>query len=348
MANRILQPDLIEVNSYNDATVPYLYYSFVNDMNTAVINPKRLTLIKATIPVSTVQLPDYALVFFYHRLASATTTPSTASLKAIRLFPRTYVAPSGLTYTPTLNRFITGGSDFATLLNTAAAAGGDDNVSNPLWISGDIVFTWNATTNQITFRGTNASFYYTNAGNLDPLIPATLALYPITTTNAVGGGTTVQPFVANNYLNHRVGYCMSGLEFANQGTPGTAAYACLTNRAIVGGASATTNAVPVDNFPNLIYTGNIYMYTSIVMNSGNAGNNAANKNLVAVIPASDAPNFGLIHFQPNNNAVYATKLPETINRVDIQLFDDANQPYIIGDNAYISVLFGLNYNKESA
>jgi hypothetical protein len=166
--------------------------------------------------------------------------------------------------------------------------------------------------------------------------------------NAVGGGTTVQPFVANNYLNHRVGYCMSGLEFANQGTPGTAAYACLTNRAIVGGASATTNAVPVDNFPNLVYTGNIYMYTSIVMNSGNAGNNAANKNLLAVIPASDAPNFGYIQFQPNNNAVYATKLPETINRVDIQLFDDANQPYIIGDNAYISVLFGLNYNKESA
>ena len=347
MANRILQPDLIEVNSYNDPTTPYLTYSFVNDMNTAVINPKRLTLIKATIPVSTVQLPDYSLCFFYHRLASATTAPSTASLKAVRLFPRTYVAPSGLSYTPTLNRFITGGADFVNLLNTAAAASGDDNVSNPLWISGDIVFTWNATTQQITFRGTNASFYYTNAGNLDPLIPATLALYPITTTNAVGGGTTVQPFVANNYLNHRVGYCMSGLEYANQGTPGLAAYACLTNRAIQGGSSATTNAVPVDNFPNLVYTGNIYLYTSIVMNSGNAGNNAANKNLLAVIPASEAPNFGFIQFQPNNNSVYATKLPETINRVDIQLFDDANQPYIIGDNAYVSILFGINYNKES-
>jgi hypothetical protein len=317
-------------------------------MNTAVINPKRLTLIKATIPVSTVQLPDYGLVFFYHSLASATTTPTTGTLKAVRLFPRNYVAPSGLGYTPTLNRFISGGSDFVALLNTAAAAGGDDGTRNPLWTAGDVVFTWNATTQQITFRGTDSGRYYTNAGNLDPLIPAGLALYPITMANAVGGGFTAQPFVANNYLNHRVGYCMSGLEYANQGTPGNVAYACLTNRAIVGGASATTNAVPVDNFPNLIYTGNIYMYTSIVMNSGNAGNNANNKNLLAVIPASDAPNFGLIHFQPNNNAVYATKLPETINRVDIQLFDDANQPYIIGDNAYISVLFGLNYNKDSA
>lgn len=348
MANRILQPDLIEVNSYNDPTVPYLYYSFVNDMNTAVINPKRLTLIKATIPVSTVQLPDYGLVFWYYRLATATTTPTTNSLKAVRLFPRTYVAPSGLGYTPTLNRFITGGSDFAALLNTAAASSGDDGTRNPYWTAGDIVFTWNATTNQITFRGTDSGSYYTNVGNLDPNIPAALAVNQITMANAVGGGTTNQPFVANNYLNHRVGYCMSGLEYANQGTPGLAAYACLTNRAIQGGSSATTNAVPVDNFPNLVYTGNIYVYTSIVMNSGNAGNNAANKNLLAVIPASEAPNFGYIQFQPNNNAVYATKLPETINRVDIQLFDDANQPYVIGDNAYVSVLFGLNYNKESA
>jgi hypothetical protein len=347
MANRILQPDLIEVNSFNDPNTPFLTNGFTNDMNTAVINPKRITLIKATIPVSTVQLPDYGLVFYYHSLASATTVPTTGSLKAVRLFPRTYIAPTGLAYTPTLNRFITGGSDLVALLNTAASAGGDDGTRNPLWTAGDVVFTWNSITQQITFRGTDAARYYTNAGNLDPLIPAALVLYPITMANAVGGGTSLQPQVAGITLNHRLGYCFSGLTLNNQGTPGLAAYACLTNRTVVGGASATTNAVPVDNFPNLVYTGNIYMYTSIVMNSGNAGNNANNKNLLAVIPASDVPNFGFIQFHPNNNAVYATKLPETINRIDIQLMDDANQPYLIGDNAYISVLFGINYNKDA-
>lgn len=347
MANRILQPDLIEVNSYNDPNTPFLTNGFVNDMNTAVINPKRLTLIKATIPVSTVQLPDYGLVFWYYRLDSATQVPTTNNLKTVRLFPRIYVAPGSLAYTPTLNRFFTGPADLVAQLNVAAATSGDDGTRNPYWTAGDVVFTWNATTQQITFRGTNASYYYSPVGNLDPNIAAGLAVNQITMANAVGSGTTNQPQVAGITLNHRLGYCFSGQTLNNQGTPGLPAYACLTNRPIQGGSSATTNAVPVDNFPNLIYTGNIYMYTSVVMNSGNAGNNAANKNLLAVIPASDVPNFGFIQFQPNNNAVYATKLPETINRIDIQLMDDANQPYLIGDNAYISVLLGINYNKES-
>ena len=347
MANRILQPDLIEVNSFNDPNTPFLTNGFVSDMNTAVINPKRLTLIKATIPVSTVQLPDYGLVFWYYRLDSATQVPTTNNLKTVRLFPRIYVAPGSLAYTPTLNRFFTGPADLVAQLNVAAATSGDDGTRNPYWTAGDVVFTWNATTQQITFRGTNASYYYCPVGNLDPNIAAGLAVNQITMANAVGSGTTNQPFVAGITLNHRLGYCFSGQTLNNQGTPGLPAYACLTNRPIQGGSSATTNAVPVDNFPNLIYTGNIYLYTSVVMNSGNAGNNAANKNLLAVIPASDVPNFGFIQFQPNNNAVYATKLPETINRIDIQLMDDANQPYLIGDNAYISVLLGINYNKES-
>lgn len=348
MANRILQPDLIEVNSFNDPNTPFVMNGFVNDMNTAVINPKRMTLIKATIPVSTIQIPDYSLIFFYHRLATATTAPSTSTLQAIRLFPRNYIAPSGLSYTPTLNRFITGGSDLVSLLNTATTADASTGVGgNPLFISGDIAFTWNSTTNQITFRGTNGSYYYCPAGNLDPAIAQDLASTPILMANAVGGGSTNQPYIPGVTLNNRVGYCFSGQTLNNQGTPGNPLYACLTNRPVVGGSSATTNAVPVDNFPNLIYTGNVYLYTSIVMNSGNAGNNANNKNLLAVIPMTDVPNFGYVQFQPNNNAVYATKLPETINRVDIQLMDDANQPYLIGDNAYISVLFGLNYNLHA-
>jgi len=347
MASRILQPDLVEVNSFNDPNTPFLTNGFINDMQTAVINPKRLTLIKATIPVSTVQLPDYNLVFWYYKLATATTVPTTSNLKAVRLFPRNYVAPSGLAYTPTLNRFLSGASDLVALLNVAAAASGDDATRNPYWTAGDVVFTWNATNQQITFRGTASGSFYCPVGNLDPNIAAGLAANQITMANAVGGGTTNQPTIAGISLNHRLGYCFSGQTLNNQGTAGNPAYACLTNRPVEGGASATANAVPVDNFPNLIYTGNIYMYTSIVMNSGNAGNNANNKNLLAVIPASDVTNFGFIQFQPNNNSVYATKLPETINRIDIQLLDDANQPYLIGDNAYISVLFGINYNKDS-
>lgn len=347
MANRILQPDLVEVNSFNDPNTLFLTNGFVNDLQTAVINPKRLTLIKATIPVSTVQLPDYGLVFWYYRLATSTTVPTTGNLKAVRLFPRTYVAPTGLAYTPTLNRYFTGASDLVAQLNVAAASGGDDGTRNPYYTAGDVAFTFNTITQQITFRGTSGSFFYCPVGNLDPNIAAGLAVNQITMANAVGGGTTNQPIVNGITLDTRLGYCLSGLTLNNQGTPGNAAYACLTNRPVVGGASITTNAVPVDNFPNLIYTGNIYLYTSIVMNSGSAGNNAGNKNLLAVIPASDVPNFGFVQFQPNNNSVYATKLPETINRIDIQLMDDANQPYLIGDNAYISVLFGINYNKES-
>jgi hypothetical protein len=55
-------------------------------------------------------------------------------------------------------------ADLVTLLNTAAAAGGDNATLNPFWVAGDVKFAYNTTTNQITFTGQTASTFLLQCG----------------------------------------------------------------------------------------------------------------------------------------------------------------------------------------
>jgi hypothetical protein len=121
------------------------------------------------VPNAVQSIPNYNLCFFYHRSTTQYFTPSDSTLQCVRLYPTGWIG-NGSTYTN--NRYVSGGADFVNLLNTAASAGGDLAAANPYWVSGDVTFIWNAFTNQMTWKGNTATYYYANAGCDDPFVQA--------------------------------------------------------------------------------------------------------------------------------------------------------------------------------
>jgi hypothetical protein len=334
--SKVNQPDRVFVNSVDDVSQPTesKFSQFTARFQTPILGARKCQVVRATIPNAQIQLPDYALTFWYFALPTPTTTPTNAYLYCVRLYPSYWQFPTGTA--ATRNRFITGGSDFVDLLNTAAAAGGDNVTYNPYWYAGDITFAWNSTTQQITFTGNTASTFYTPAGYNDPLVIAAMAGQTVRMLNAVGGGTTPQPMLAEYTLNLRVGYAMSGQALVNQGTQGNARYANLTNRAYANGTS-----IPADSFPNLVYSSTIYLYASMIAGSS-LGSNGTH-NLLACVPNS-ALQFGITTFNAGTTN-YLLKLGgDTIYEITISMTDDAGMPFALPDSANVCVEFVFNYS----
>lgn len=387
--SRVNQPERLLIRSDDDTTNANQpgFYQFQVNLPTPVLDPKRCQIIRTTIPNAQLQLPDYQLVFYYYSLATATTVPTFANLRMVRLFPSYYQAPTGLAYTPTKNRFISDPNDLVTLLNVAAAAGGDSAVVNPGWVSGDVTFAYNATTKQITMTGNTANRFYTPAGYADPLViaqqsPQTGSAWVANTVYAPGtyvqnggnryitfGGSDgtavfntdgaftqlyqpivcpqynnnalsfVQPQVAQYTLNLRLGYAMSGITAGRQSfAGGNNLYANIVNVAF-----PTGTAVPSDSFPDLVYTNSVALYISFITSSSLTSNNR--HNLLAVVPMQTV-SLGV------NNYIAATsnlltKLSQTINNVTIEMRDQADQPYILPDNASVDVEISFSYQDKA-
>jgi hypothetical protein len=334
------RPDIVSVDSFNDPNVRQtsVSQSFTNPQNTPIIGASEIQLKRCSFTAATLQIPDYQLIFWYYRLATATTAPAAASLKAVRLFPSTYQAPSGLNYTPTLNRPISGGADFVALLNTATT--NDDATRNPYWTTGDITFTWNSTNQRITFVGNTDSNFYTPAGHSDPIVQAAFAAAPITMANTNNSSAfTNQPFVFGYPLNLRVGFAMSGFSAGSQSfNAGNYLYASKTNTAV-----AEDVVITADSYPCLIYTQNVYVYSTL---SGSAGNDSTTrKDLLAVVPV-DVPSFSLVSYNNPFPASYLRKPPTEIYAIDITLFDDAGQPYNLYDSQNFNVELSIKYNDN--
>jgi len=341
--SRVNQPERLLIRSDDDTTQSNQsgFYQFQVNLPTPVLDPKRCQIIRATIPNAQLQIPDYMCVFFYHKLATATTAPSNSTLRAVRLFPSYYQAPSGLGYTPTKNRYITDPNDFVNLLNVAASTGGDSLTDNPYWNANDVQFAYSATTKQITMTGNSAGFFYTPAGYNCPFVNQVMngtGLFTINCPRYSGGGSFPQPLLLNYTLNLRVGYAMSGISYGRQSfTSGNPLYANIVNVAFPNGT-----AVPSDSFPDLVYTNSVALYISFLTSSSLTSNNR--HNLLAVVPMQTV-SLGV------NNYIAATsnlltKLSQTINNVTIEMRDSADQPYILPDNAQIDLEISFSYQDK--
>ena len=343
--SRVNCPDRVSLSSHDDVVNANQanYSSFQINLQTPVLDPRRCQLIRATIPNIQLQLPDWGgLCFFYWALPTATTVPTITYLRCVRLYPSYYVAPSGHT-AYTKNRFITDPSDLVTLLNQAVGAGGDSGSYNPYWIVSDVTFAWDSTKKQITFTGNTGSNYYAPCGYADPIVATVLngtAVSLLTMPNANNiSNTTNQPQVPQYTLNLRVGYAMSGLARGIQSFgAGQTAYADVTNVAFANGT-----VVPVDSFPNLVYSSVIYVYISFLPGSSLTSNNR--HNLLAVVPVQ-ANSLAV------NNYVAATsnlltKLSNTINNITVELYDEADQPYVLPDSAVASLELSFSYNEKN-
>lgn len=386
--SRVNQPERLLIRSDDDTTQSNQsgFFQFQVNLPTPVLDPKRCQIIRTTIPNIQLQIPDYQCVFYYYSLATATTTPTFANLRMVRLFPSYYQAPTGLAFTPTKNRYITDPNDLVSLLNTAIAAGGDSAVYNPGWVTGDVTFAYNAITKQISMTGNTANRFYTPAGYSDPLVMAQMSptvgsawaantVYAPNTYVQNGGnryitfggsdGTAVfntdgvwtqlyqpitcpqynnlavtfaQPQVAQYPLNLRVGYAMSGFSRGSQSfAGGNLLYANIVNVAF-----PTASAIPADSYPDLVYTNHVALYISFLTSSSLTSNNR--HNLLAVVPMQTV-SLGV------NNYIAATsnlltKLSQTISNVTIEMRDQADQPYLLPDNASIDVEISFSYQDK--
>ena len=338
--SRVNQPDRVFINSSDDNLQPTnIGFNLVRaTFDTPILDAKRTQLLRATIPNATVNIPDYQTVFWYYQLPTATTNPIATYLKAVRLYPSTYVPPTSFT-AYTLNRTFTDPSDLVTALNAAASTGGDNVTYNPFWVVGDVSFAYNTTTRRITFTGLTSGKFYANAGWNDPNVKAAIAGGTIVTNSygAAGAGVAViQPLLSSYTLNLRCGYAMSGQSLNTQGnTSANAGYANLTNY-----TSAQNVAVPSDSFPNLVYTQCVYIYADITSGSGLGSGNQ--HNLLAVIPNNAAP-LGVIQYVAAT-LTWLTKVPSNIYEILLDMRDDANQPLALPDNAQVNVELAFSYH----
>jgi hypothetical protein len=336
---RVNNPERVFLNSNDDGknTTDFGFSEFTCTYDTPILGAKKTMMLRATIPNAQINIPDYQLVFFYYNLATATTTPSAASLKAVRLYPSYYQAPAALGTAFTKNRYFTDPADMVTQLNLAAAAGGDSVTYNPFWTAGDVTFAYNATTKQITFTGNTAGRFYAPAGWNDPVVNAAIAgqtiVMPSTANIAV---TYPQPLVRGYTLNLRLGYAMSGTSFGPQLTQVNQIpqYADITHVAYANGT-----AVPVDSYPNLVYSQCVYLYSNIV--AGVSLGSGGQHNLLSVVPVN-APQLGVIQYSALTVNMMS-KIVDTIYAITVQLRDDANMPFVLPDNAQINIELAFTY-----
>ena len=343
--SRVNCPERVILNSNDDTTSTIVndgFNSFTIQLPTPILSPSRLQLNRASFPAATLQIPDYGLCFFYYRLAAFDSAPTSANLRCVRLYPSNFQPYSGYT-TYSKNRYFTGASDLVTALNVAAAAGGDNTSWNPLWQSADITFTFNSTTNQITFRGLSATFWYAPAGWNDPNVANVLsgAVNPMLLPTFNGGGivSVRQPQAPQVTLNLRVGYTLSGTAPGSQSFGGgNQQYADLTNTSYASGT-----AVPVDALPNLVNTNQVSFYCDFANGSSLTSSNK--HNLLASVPIT-VPAFGVVSYNQQNEA-YLTKVSNTINSVVITMLDDYEQPYQLPDSATVLVEISFDYDGNS-
>jgi len=338
-------PERVALSSEDDVINANLaqYSQFQINLQTPVLDPKRCQLIRATIPNVQLQLPDWGgLCFFYWSLATATTVPTISNLRAIRLYPSYYVAPSGHTAF-IRNRYISDPSDLVTLLNQAAGVAGDSATYNPYWVVSDVTFAYDTTKKQITFMGNTASTFYAPIGYNDAILATVLngtaaSLIKMPNANNIAN-LTLQPQVAQYTLNLRVGYAMSGTSRGIQSfAVGQAAYADITNVAF---ANAVT--VPVDSFPNLVYTNTVSLYLSFLGGASVTSNNR--HNLLAVVPVQSGSLAVNNYITATSNLL--TRLSQTISNITVEMVDDANMPYLLPDSATTTIELSFSYQDKN-
>lgn len=336
---RVNNPERVFLNSSDDGrnTTDFGFSQFTCTYDTPILGAKKTMMLRGTIPNAQVNIPDYQLVFWYYQLPTATTAPSNTYLKAVRLYPSNYQAPAALGTAFTKNRYFSDPADFVSQLNTAAAAGGDNVTYNPYWAAGDITFAYNSTTKQITFTGNTSGKYYAPAGWNDPVVNAAQSGGTIVMPSTANIATTYpQPYAQGWTLNLRVGYAMSGTSYGPQilQVNQIPQYADLTHVAYANGT-----AVPVDSFPNLVYSQCVYLYSNIV--AGVSLGSGGQHNLLAVIP-SNAPQLGVIQYTALTVNMMS-KLVDTIYEITVQMRDDANQPFTLPDSAQVNLELAFTY-----
>jgi hypothetical protein len=321
------QPTRVFVNSSddptNDPTSNESYGSFRINFNTGILKPKQCQLTRATIPNTELSIPNYQLVFWYIRIPSV----GAPEYKYVRFLPSNFDRhdPDQELFGLPTNRLIANYQDFVDMLNQAAAAvddvlNVDPDTAAPLHVAGDVTFAYDALSRRITMTGTNAGYTYFVPGYTDPEV---LRLSPFVKLRYIYAtvlvSTSVQPFLPQLPMSLRVGFCSQNTDIENQRATGVPVYPT--------------------SWGDLVYSGNVYIYSNIVQ--GGSLGSQGQRNLLAVIP-TNAPPLGVIAFTAPM-AAPLTRIVQEIFEVQILMFDDNNQPFEVQNNATTTVELSFAY-----
>ena len=343
------RPNRITLDAYSDPqllvkNVGGVYSSFTNVLKNPIIGAKGLQLVNANFINSSLQLNDQGqLMFFYYTSATQAGIATLANLRCIRLHPSNFVPAASFT-SFTSNEYFNTVDELVTQLNLAASAGGDSATYNPIWVAGQVTFSYDTTTRRISVAG-NGTNYIAPAAADDPNVRDTL-LGTTTASNRIKMATfgsssyataTFQPFVLNESMNARLGFAQGyntrGLYWGASSQVG-----CATSIGVPSNSSSV--AVSADAFPILLGVQNVNVYLNVAVGGGL--DSLGNKNLIASIPI-ESPPLAINSYTTNSVEVPSLSTPNEIYEIAVSFIDDAGVPFIQYPNYNSQICLAIYY-----
>lgn len=344
-------PNRVFLNSQNDTAQTEFqpgnpFYGYFNkyriNFKTPILNPKKVMLVRTAVPTTALNIPDYMGLFALYVVPSQgglglqpdTTQFTTANLHWIAFNPYSPYTNTSVTSAyaaATHNRPIANYTDFVSFLNSLAYArantAGSPGGVDTFWSS--VTFVLNSQNNTIQINTTAPGGPYTNyfvcvPGYNDPNI-ATLAN---TLNNTYGYN-----FLPYYPLSLRVGY-------TSPNTPQSAIPGLCAPLGSTAGLNSAT-LVP-QGFPDLVYTQNVYFYSSIV--AGSSTTSVGRQNLLGIVDMA-VPPLGVSLFDAQTIQFLDSHVRE-IFEIDIEMRDDNDQPYNLPDNAIVNVELSFYYDSQ--
>jgi hypothetical protein len=326
------RPDRLTLNAFSDPNEQGPTYSrFTNRLQTPILGVKGIQLVNANFINSSLQLNDDngQLMFFYYANNTKAGIVTQANLRCIRLLPSWYVPYSGFTAF-TGNKYFNTGTELVAALNAAASAGGDSATYNPIWVAGQVTFSFDTTTRRITVTGNGTTFLAPAAADdpfvLDQLRGTTDAAKRIKMNGHNSSNNyataTFQPFREGITMNARLGFTLSyftrGIWYGANSQIGVATST---------GEPHNTTGIPADCPPILLGVQNVGVYLSVSVGGGIDTSNPR-KNLIASIPIENAP-FCVNSYTTNSVEIPSLSTPNEIYEVTVELIDDTGAPYLM-------------------
>ena len=343
----IYQPDRVSINSRQSGSYVIAkndqdsetFSQFTVSLEKPLLKVLSLQLLRATIPNPQTSIPNTELIFFYYRIPKSGAEPdytqiTAANIRMVRFLPD-YVLASAKS---SLNAYAynTLFNDYQSVLPSLAKAVAVDPITfaaspTSYFIANDLSFGFNEEYSRFTWRGTNASYFYGAIGPDDPNIATFVA--GLNTATATVNPNLVAPYI-NRTLNQRLGFTWNG----NSPPLGSAGFNDFWSYRLRDGADA--DAIFIGNtYGNLLYTGNIYLYSSIVGGSTQDTNSEAQ--LLAVIPNHTGALS--VQFIESTLDCLLTKTAQNISQITIVMKTDTAQPLLLPNNALVNIELGLKY-----
>jgi len=342
------RPDKVTLDAFSDGQLETqnlngVYNRFTNQLKTPILNAKGIQLLNANFVNSILQLNDNSqLMFFYYASTTQAGIRTQANLRCVRLLPSNFVPYAGFTAF-TRNKYYNSVAELVVALSAAAAAAGDSVTYNPLWVAGQVSFSYDTTTRKISVTSVAGTYIAPAAADdafvLDQLRGTTNAANRIRMNAYNSSNTyataTLQPYAENVSMNARLGY---GMSFNARGLwwNGTSQQGCATST----GVPLAATAIEADANPILIGSQNCSIYLSIV--SGSGIDFTGRKNLIATIPIEVAPLY-INSYTLSSVEKPAVSLPTDIYEITVELLDDNGMPFYQPPNYNVNLAFSVYY-----